>query len=83
MEKESGIKWPTSSISFLIVAPLATTRNELLSSLEIADDEISSFSFSEECVTSALSHLKPGKCDGSPLSSIDIYIIISSKPLRY
>ena len=46
-----------------------TTCDELLSSLEIADDEISSFFFSEECVMSALSHLKPGKRDGSQLPS--------------
>ena len=71
---------PNSS-PFLVVAPLATTCDELLSSLEIADNEISSFSFSEECVMSALSHLKPGKCDGSPHSSN--YLIKASSVLVY
>ena len=59
----------SAKLQSLLNCRSTTTPDELLSSLKIADDEISSFSFSEECVTSALSHLKPGKCDGSPLSS--------------
>ena len=40
--------------------------NELLSSLVVNDEHLSSFSFTDERVASALSHLKPGKHDGSP-----------------
>ena len=59
----------SAKLEALLNSRSTTPREKLLSSLEVADEELSSFSFSEKCVTSALSHLKPGKHDGSSLSS--------------
>ena len=58
----------SAKLESLLNSRPTSVREELLSSLDVCDD-LQSFQFSQDCVASALSHLKPGKHDGSPLSS--------------
>ena len=59
----------SAKLESLLNSRPTSVREELLSSLDVCDDDLQSFKFSQDCVASALSHLKPGKHDGSPLSS--------------
>ena len=59
----------SAKLESLLNSRSTRAREELLSSLDVCDDDLQSFQFSRDCVVSALSHLKPGKHDGSPLSS--------------
>ena len=59
----------SSNLESLLNSNPSAPRDDLLSSLLIHSDDLSSFSFSEDCVCEALGRLKPGKADGSSLSS--------------
>ena len=59
----------SAKVESLLNSHSISACEELLSSLDLCDDDLQSFQFSQDCVVSALSHLKPSKHDGSPLSS--------------
>ena len=54
----------SAKLESLLNSRPTSVREELLSSLDVCDDDLQSFQFSQDCVASALSHLKPGKHDG-------------------
>ena len=59
----------SAKLESLLNSRSTSAREELLSSLDVCDDDLQCFQFSRDCVVPALSHLKPGKHDESPLSS--------------